>query len=98
MGVSARGVSAKLKLVDDVRGDENMVAIPRVQYRTAVASPAHAQRFATEPGHLPVTGEMTCQIARNPAGKLLDFCTFDGGHDFSTLRLRHALERILAAP
>ena len=49
-------------------------------------------------GAVAAPGEMTCQIARNPAGKLLDFCTFDGGHDFSTLRLRHALERILAAP
>jgi polyhydroxybutyrate depolymerase len=43
-------------------------------------------------------GDMTCLTARNPAGKVLDFCTFDGGHDFSTARLAYALEQILAAP
>ncbi len=43
-------------------------------------------------------GDMTCRTARNPDGKLLDFCTFEGGHDFSTVRLRYAVEQILAAP
>jgi polyhydroxybutyrate depolymerase len=49
-------------------------------------------------GTIPAPGDMTCQTARNPAGKLLAFCTFDGGHDFSTVRLRYALDQIFAAP
>jgi len=49
-------------------------------------------------GTTPAPGDMTCQTSRNPAGKLLEFCTFDGGHDFSTVRLRYALDQIFAAP
>jgi polyhydroxybutyrate depolymerase len=49
-------------------------------------------------GTVAAPGDMTCLTARNLAGKLLDFCTFDGGHDFSTVRLAYALEQILAAP
>lgn len=46
----------------------------------------------------PAPGDMTCRTARNPAGKLLEFCMFDGGHDFSTVRLRYGIEEALAAP
>lgn len=49
-------------------------------------------------GTVTAPGDMTCQTARNPTGKLLAFCTFDGGHDFSTIRLSYALQQILAAP
>lgn len=43
-------------------------------------------------------GGMTCRSAHNPAGKLLAFCTFDGGHDFSADRLRFGIAQVLAAP
>jgi len=36
-----------------------------------------------------------CSLARNPAGKLLEFCTFTGGHSFSIQRLRHGVEQVL---
>ena len=37
---------------------------------------------------------MTCTNATNPAGKRLDFCTFDGGHDASIKRLRYGFEQV----
>lgn len=40
-------------------------------------------------------GGMTCRTSGNSLGNLLDFCTFAGGHDFSTPRLRYAYERIM---
>ncbi|WP_035260582.1 alpha/beta hydrolase family esterase [Actibacterium mucosum] len=35
---------------------------------------------------------MTCEFARNPEGRRLDLCLFDGGHSFSVARLRQALD------
>lgn len=43
-------------------------------------------------------GGMTCRTAHNPAGKILTFCTFAGGHAFNTDRLRYGIEAVLAAP
>lgn len=37
---------------------------------------------------------MTCARSTNPAGKLLEFCTFDGGHDASVARLRYGYARV----
>jgi len=36
-----------------------------------------------------------CAQARNPEGKLLEFCTFAGGHSFSVARLRYGIEQVL---
>lgn len=49
-------------------------------------------------GTVAAPGDMTCRVARNPAGKRLDFCSFDGGHDFSVPRLHYAVAQVLAAP
>ncbi|WP_102109982.1 alpha/beta hydrolase family esterase [Oceaniglobus roseus] len=38
---------------------------------------------------------MSCRRSTNPAGRMLEFCTFPGGHSFSTLRLGYAYRRIL---
>jgi polyhydroxybutyrate depolymerase len=75
---------------------------PIGETRQGVVADALAM-YAAQGGFQPVgvsdaPGGMTCYSARNPDGKLLEFCTFDGGHEFSTLRLAHALEQILAAP
>ncbi len=37
---------------------------------------------------------MTCARSANPAGKRLEFCTFDGGHDASVARLRYGFARV----
>lgn len=37
---------------------------------------------------------MTCARSANAAGKILEFCTFDGGHDASAKRLRYGYERV----
>ncbi len=49
-------------------------------------------------GETPAPDGMTCRMAENPGGKILDFCTFDGGHGFSVARLRYGIELVLAAP
>ena len=54
--------------------------------------------FARDGAATPAPGEMTCRTARNPAGKRLDFCTFDGGHAFNADRLRFGIQTVLAAP
>lgn len=40
-------------------------------------------------------GNMTCAQSANPAGKRLEVCTFPGGHDFSTSRLRYGYGRAI---
>ncbi len=42
-------------------------------------------------------GGMHCARERNPAGQVLEFCTFAGGHDFSTERLRYGIGEVLGA-
>jgi polyhydroxybutyrate depolymerase len=39
--------------------------------------------------------DMTCETSHNPAGNILEFCTFPGGHSFSLERLRYAYERLM---
>ncbi|NJM81804.1 MAG: polyhydroxybutyrate depolymerase [Tabrizicola sp.] len=41
---------------------------------------------------------MTCRQATNADSRILDFCTFKGGHGFSVARLRYGIEQVLAAP
>jgi len=38
---------------------------------------------------------LTCAQSTNPAGKRLEICTFPGGHDFSTERLRYGYQRAI---
>ncbi len=60
--------------------------------------------YAAQGGFVPdmeeaaAPGGMTCRTSHNPAGRLLEFCEFDGGHDFSAERLRYGIEQVLAAP
>lgn len=54
--------------------------------------------FARVEGETEGPGGLTCRKARNPGGKLLEFCTFDGGHDFSTERLRYGIAEALSTP
>lgn len=54
--------------------------------------------YAREGGETTAPGGLTCRKARNPGGKLLEFCTFDGSHDFSAERLRYGIEEVLSAP
>lgn len=42
----------------------------------------------------PAPDGMTCARLVNPAGKRLEFCTFDGGHDASIARLRYGYDRV----
>ncbi len=37
---------------------------------------------------------MTCARSTNPAGKLLEFCSFDGGHDANVKRLHYGYLRV----
>lgn len=46
-------------------------------------------------GGMEAPGGMTCETGQSAAGLVLDFCTFDGGHFFSTERLRHGIDRVL---
>jgi len=39
-----------------------------------------------------------CRRGSNPDNKLLEFCTFAGGHSFSTARLRYGIDRVLGSP
>ena len=40
--------------------------------------------------------DMTCTPRGNGGGNILELCLFDGGHGFSTQRLRHGYERVMA--
>lgn len=51
----------------------------------------------TAAGNHPAPDGMACEAARSETGLLLEFCTFEGGHSFSTERLRYGLERVLGA-
>lgn len=42
-------------------------------------------------------GDMDCARQANAAGKILEFCTFEGGHSFSRGYLSYAWERLVAA-
>ncbi|WP_415919646.1 alpha/beta hydrolase family esterase [Tateyamaria sp. SN6-1] len=43
------------------------------------------------------TDRLTCSQSANAEGRILDFCTFDGGHSFSRTFLSHAWGRLEAA-
>ena len=64
----------------------------------ALAAYAERGGFAPETVESAAPGGMTCRSRQNQDGKVLAFCTFDGGHDFSTERLRYGIETVLAAP
>lgn len=49
----------------------------------------------TASGTTTAPGDLSCAQSLNPAGKRLEVCTFPGGHDFSTIRLRYGYERAL---
>lgn len=68
------------------------------EVRQALALYVARGGFAGETGAAAAPGGMTCRSAANPEGRVLAFCTFDGGHDFSTERLRHGVETVLTAP
>lgn len=63
----------------------------------ALAMFARHGNFAPGPSASAPEG-MSCTTASNPAGRILHYCTFDGGHDFSPRRLRHGIETVLAHP
>lgn len=42
-------------------------------------------------------GALTCQNRSNPAGEILDFCLFEGGHSFRTEYLQHGLQALIDA-
>ncbi|WP_226782041.1 alpha/beta hydrolase family esterase [Oceaniglobus trochenteri] len=63
-------------------------------HRALAMYAAHGNFTETAQG-VPAPDGMRCTQSRNPGGKLLEFCTFDGGHGFSTRRLRHGVERVL---
>lgn len=44
----------------------------------------------------PMPNGLSCSLRENAGGLLLDFCTFDGGHSYSTARVEWAIERILS--
>lgn len=46
-------------------------------------------------GRVEAAGDMSCEQSTNDAGLRLDFCTFPGGHGFSTERLGYGLDRVL---
>lgn len=43
------------------------------------------------------SGELSCRKRSNPAGEVLDFCLFDGGHSFRTEHLRHGIATLINA-
>lgn len=43
------------------------------------------------------SGDLTCEDRNNPAGHILDFCLFSGGHSFRTEHLRYGINRLKAA-
>ena len=40
------------------------------------------------------SGTLDCEIRRNDAGNILDFCTFDGGHSFRTEYLAYGIKKL----
>jgi polyhydroxybutyrate depolymerase len=46
-------------------------------------------------GRIAAPGGMTCDTAANAAGRVLDFCTFRGGHSFSAERLGWGIRTVL---
>lgn len=40
------------------------------------------------------TDTLACQNRSNPAGEVLDFCLFEGGHSFSTKHLAYGINRL----
>ncbi len=43
------------------------------------------------------TGDLKCLGRQNPAGDILEFCLFPGGHSFRTEHLRYGINRLRAA-
>lgn len=72
---------------------------PARQGDVAEALAMYALHGGFTPGpSAPAPQGMSCTTASNPAGRILHYCTFDGGHDFSPRRLRHGIETVLAHP
>ncbi len=71
---------------------------PARQGSVAKALEMYREEGGFEPaGTGPAPGGMHCARERNPAGQVLEFCSFAGGHDFSTERLRYGIEEVLGA-
>ncbi|MEM1272424.1 MAG: polyhydroxybutyrate depolymerase [Pseudomonadota bacterium] len=57
----------------------------------------YADHGGFEPmGRVSAPGGMECDERENNDGRILDFCTFAGGHSFTIERLRYGVDRILA--
>jgi polyhydroxybutyrate depolymerase len=72
---------------------------PARQGDVADALAMYARRGNFAPGRTtPAPEGLTCTTAANPEGRILHYCTFGGGHDFSAPRLRYGIETVLARP
>jgi polyhydroxybutyrate depolymerase len=72
---------------------------PTRQGEVEKALAIYAERGAfTRTGETEGPDGITCLQAANADDRILDFCTFKGGHGFSVARLRYGIERVLAAP
>lgn len=56
---------------------------------------AHGQFGAEQPATMP--NDLHCVMRDNADGLMLNFCTFPGGHSYSTARVEWAIEQILSA-
>lgn len=54
----------------------------------------HGGFRAAQPEEMP--NDLRCMTRDNPEGLLMSFCTFGGGHSYSTARVEWAIERILS--
>jgi polyhydroxybutyrate depolymerase len=71
---------------------------PARQGDVAMALAMYARHGGFRPGPtVAAPGGMSCTTAANPAGRILQYCTFAGGHAFSAERLRHGIVAVLAA-
>ena len=62
---------------------------------TALSMYADYGRFGPETPYTAL--DMDCTRRTNDAAQILDFCLFEGGHSFSTARLRYAFEILMEA-
>ena len=54
----------------------------------------HGNFGAAQPATTP---KLRCENRSNPAGQVLEFCLFEGGHSFRTEHLRYGIDRLKAA-
>jgi polyhydroxybutyrate depolymerase len=71
---------------------------PARQGDVALALQMYAARGGFGPPVETGKGDMACTTQANSGGRILQYCTFEGGHDFSAVRLRHGIETVLGLP